>query len=59
LNDDENVVLHRKAKIPNTENHIDLLLIHEEEKSHYVYITDFDKLMVSQHNTCKCKMYFL
>ena len=37
VNDDGNVVLHRKAKIPITENHLDLLLVHEDEKSPVSY----------------------
>ena len=53
----ETILLHRKTKVAKSKHHIDLLKLEEGNKSHYVFIKDYDKLMSSQTNKKKIRKY--
>ena len=56
--DDMFIVAHRITKISHAQHHVDLLLITDDSnKSHYVYITDIDKLLNRQTNKSNGKSY--
>ena len=49
------MVLHRKAKLNITDNYIDLSIVVDGSKSHYVYVKDFNRLAGAQCNKHKAK----
>ena len=56
--DDMFIVAHRITKISHAQHHVDLLLITDDSnKSHYIYITDIDKLLNRQTNKSNGKSY--
>ena len=54
---DNTILLYRKTKIAKSKFHIDLLKLEEGNKSHYVFIKNYDKLMFSQTNKKKVKKF--
>jgi hypothetical protein len=54
----ETITLHRRTKIFNAKYHINLLkIVDDNGKFHYVYIKDYNKLIGSQTNNSKNKLY--
>ena len=52
------IVAHRITKISHAKHHVDLLLVTDDDnKSHYIYITDIDKLLNRQTNKSNGKSY--
>ncbi len=52
------IVLHRRTKIRDAKYHVDLLKISDGKgKHHYVYIKDYNKLIGSQTNKNKNKLF--
>jgi len=51
------ITLHGRTKVINAKYHIDLLKLYEGNKSHYVYIKDYDRLIGSQTNKGTNKIY--
>jgi len=51
------IIYYNNLKISNYKKEIDLLLLEEEDKRHYILISDFNSLM-SKYNKDKTKKYF-
>jgi len=57
FNGQKTITLHRRTKVRNAQYHIDLLKLSEENKTHYVYIKDYNKLISSQTNKSDKKLF--
>ena len=55
--DSETILLNRKTKTVKATTHIDILKIEDEDKSHYVFIKDYNKLISSQTNNTNRKKH--
>ena len=55
--DSETILLNRKTKVLKAKTHIDLLKIEEDDKSHFVFIKDYNRLISKQTNNKKIKKY--
>lgn len=57
-NEEKGISVHRRTKVINAKHHISLLKIENESgKTHYVYIKDYNKLIGSQTNKHKNKLF--
>ena len=54
---EHSILLYRKTKVAKSKYHIDLLKLEEGNKSHYVYMKNYDKLMFRQTNKKKVKKF--
>jgi len=54
---DNSILLYRKTKVAKSKYHIDLLKLEEGNKSHYVCIKNYDRLIGSQTNKMKAKKF--
>ena len=55
--DNDSILLYRRTKNTNTSHQLNLLLLDEGEKSHYVFIKNYDKLIGQQTNKGQHKKY--
>ena len=56
--DGQTITIHRRTKVINAKYHINRLKIYDDKgKFHYVYISDYNKRIVSQTNNSKNKLY--
>ena len=56
--DQEGFVYTLKVSKEVNERHVDLLLIANDDTTHYCFIKDFGKLVESQYSSCNHKTYF-
>ena len=55
--ENESILIYRRTKNTNTTHQINLLLLDEGDKSHYVYIKNYDRLVGMQTNKGEHKKY--
>lgn len=55
--DNESILLYRRTKNKDTEHQINLLLLDEGDKSHYVFIKNYDRLIGKQTNKKKIQKH--
>ena len=55
--DNESILLYRRCKIKNTKHQLNLLLLDEGDKSHCVFIRNYDRLKESKPNKGEHKKY--
>ena len=51
------ILLYRRTQVVNAEHHIDLLKLEEGNKSHYVFVKDYNRLIGSQTNKNTIRKY--
>ncbi len=55
--DDNTILLYRKTNVARSKFHIELLTLEEGNKSHYVFIKNYDRLIESQTNKMKARKF--
>ena len=55
--DKQSILLYRKTKVQRAEHQISLLKLEDGDDYHYVYIKDYNRLIGSQTNKYKAKMF--